>query len=99
MKEKKKPEKEQGTVLRFERRLRHPPEKVWRALTDESEVEAWFPTAAEREKTITEYDPPRVLAYTWGDQMLRWELRPEEGGGSVLVFTTTKASATLARAA
>lgn len=99
MNEKKKREKDDENVLRFERRLRHPPEKVWRALTDASEVAAWFPTATERETTITEYDPPRVLAYTWGDQELRWELRPGESGGSVLVFTTTKASATLARAA
>lgn len=99
MKEKKRTERNDATVLRFERHLKHPPEKVWRALTDDAEVDAWFPTASERAKTITEYDPPRVLAYTWGDQLLRWELRPGERGGSVLVFTTTKASSTLARAA
>lgn len=28
--------------LRFERRLRHPPETVWRALTDVGELRAWF---------------------------------------------------------
>lgn len=57
------------------------------------------PDRGERERTITEYDPARVLAYTWGDQQLRWELRPAVGGGSLLVLTTTKASSTLARAA
>jgi uncharacterized protein YndB with AHSA1/START domain len=30
-------------VLRFERRLPHPPEKVWRALTDPAHLAAWFP--------------------------------------------------------
>jgi uncharacterized protein YndB with AHSA1/START domain len=29
--------------LRFERRLRHPPEKVWRAITDNAELRHWFP--------------------------------------------------------
>jgi uncharacterized protein YndB with AHSA1/START domain len=29
--------------LRFERRLAHPPEKVWRALTDNAELSHWFP--------------------------------------------------------
>jgi uncharacterized protein YndB with AHSA1/START domain len=28
---------------RFERTLPHPPEKVWRALTEEGELEKWFP--------------------------------------------------------
>jgi uncharacterized protein YndB with AHSA1/START domain len=35
------------TVLRMERALRHPPEKVWRALTDSAELAAWFPAAVE----------------------------------------------------
>ena len=30
-------------TLRFERRLRHAPEKVWKALTDPAELTAWFP--------------------------------------------------------
>jgi uncharacterized protein YndB with AHSA1/START domain len=30
-------------VLRFERRLRHPVTKVWRALTDPAELSTWFP--------------------------------------------------------
>jgi uncharacterized protein YndB with AHSA1/START domain len=29
-------------ALRFERRLRHPPEKVWRAITEPGELRAWF---------------------------------------------------------
>jgi len=35
--------------LRFERVLPHPPEKVWRALTEEAHLAAWFPTTMEGE--------------------------------------------------
>ena len=31
-------------VLRFERLLAHPPERVWRALTERADLEAWHPT-------------------------------------------------------
>ncbi|GLZ29414.1 hypothetical protein Lesp02_16040 [Lentzea sp. NBRC 105346] len=34
-------------VLRFERRLNHPPAKVWRAITDPAELKHWFPAAVE----------------------------------------------------
>ena len=30
--------------LRFRRELRHPPEKVWRALTEPQHLDVWFPT-------------------------------------------------------
>jgi uncharacterized protein YndB with AHSA1/START domain len=33
--------------LRFARTLAHPPEKVWRALTEADHLEAWFPTTIE----------------------------------------------------
>ncbi|MDF3294309.1 SRPBCC family protein [Streptomyces silvisoli] len=36
--------------------------------------------------TFTAFDPPRLLAYTWGEEDLRWELEPTEGGCR-LVFT------------
>jgi uncharacterized protein YndB with AHSA1/START domain len=35
---------------------------------------------------ITEYDPPRVLAYSWGEDLLRFELHPRDGG-CLLVLT------------
>lgn len=35
--------------LQFERVLPHPPEKVWRALTEEEHLAAWFPTTIEGE--------------------------------------------------
>lgn len=33
--------------IRFERELRHPPEAVWRALTDADELAHWFPARVE----------------------------------------------------
>jgi uncharacterized protein YndB with AHSA1/START domain len=38
------------TVLRMERRLTHPVEKVWRALTEPEHVAAWFPARIEGER-------------------------------------------------
>lgn len=38
---------------------------------------------------VLEYDPPRVLAYTWGDDTLRWELMPDGPDGCRLIFTDT----------
>lgn len=32
-------------VLRIERRLQHPPERVWRALTEPAELSRWYPFA------------------------------------------------------
>jgi uncharacterized protein YndB with AHSA1/START domain len=37
---------------------------------------------------VTEFEPPRVFAFLWGTDVLRWELR-SDGGGCVLVFTDT----------
>ncbi|MDQ1476961.1 MAG: hypothetical protein QOE62_2190, partial [Actinomycetota bacterium] len=35
--------------LRFSRRLAHPQEKVWRAITEEDHLQAWFPFVIEGE--------------------------------------------------
>jgi uncharacterized protein YndB with AHSA1/START domain len=40
------------------------------------------------EGEVTEWNPPHVLAYTWDDDLLRWELEPESLG-TVLVLTHT----------
>ena len=37
--------------LRFTRTLPHPPEKVWRAITEPEHLGAWFPTDIEGERT------------------------------------------------
>lgn len=95
-------------VLRFERRLPHPPEKVWAALTDPAELTHWFPQDVEADLRpggkmrfnfrgdeappfdgeVLVYDPPRVFAYRWATDVLRWELRAD-GSGCVLTFTDT----------
>jgi uncharacterized protein YndB with AHSA1/START domain len=36
--------------VRFTRRLPHPPEKVWRAITEPAHLEAWFPTTIDGER-------------------------------------------------
>ena len=73
---------EDGPKLRIERRYHHPVERVWRAITDPGELRHWFPGTLD----VTESDEPRVLAGTWYDDELRFELTPD-GDGCVLVFT------------
>ncbi len=86
-------------ALRFERRLGHPVERVWRAITDPDELARWFvapvewtPAPGERfesmEQTgeITELEAPHRIAYEWGGEQFRFELQPD-GDGCLLVFT------------
>ena len=90
-------------VLRFERHLSHPAEKVWRAITEPDELRHWFPAEVEIEfhsggkirftqgaasttGEVLELTLHRVFAFSWGDDMLRFELRPEPAGCH-LVFT------------
>jgi len=97
-------------VLRFDRHLGYSAERVWRAVTDPSELAHWFPGEVEMDLrlggkmgftdagfdvdpdllptdgTIVELDPGRLLAFTWGEDLLRFELTPDELG-CVLVFT------------
>jgi uncharacterized protein YndB with AHSA1/START domain len=40
------------SVLRLERQLRHPAEKVWRALTDPDELGRWFPASVRLQPQI-----------------------------------------------
>ncbi|UAK29735.1 SRPBCC domain-containing protein [Nocardia asteroides] len=49
-------------TLRFERRLAHPPEKVWRAISDPAEMAAWFPAAV-----TTELRPGAAMRFTFAD--------------------------------
>lgn len=44
--------KDNHVEIRFERRLAHPPEKVWRALTDDQELSRWFPARIEGAREI-----------------------------------------------
>jgi uncharacterized protein YndB with AHSA1/START domain len=50
-------------VLRFERRLRHSPTKVWRAVSDPAEMVHWFPAAVE-----AELRPGAPMRFTFPDE-------------------------------
>ena len=93
-------------ALRFERRLNHPVDRVWQAISEPAELKAWFPSTVSGEIApgasltftfeqgeaptmhgeVTEHDPPRRLAFYWGDDHLRFELEPSENG-CLLRFT------------
>ena len=94
--------------LRFTRRLPHPPDKVWRALTDPEHLAAWFPADIEGERAagaplrfvfregegppidgeMLVCDPPATLEFTWGGDVLRFDVRAD-GDGSVLELVNT----------
>jgi uncharacterized protein YndB with AHSA1/START domain len=95
------------TVLRFDRRLGHPPERVWAALTEVDDLRHWHPSPFELDRRaggavhflppegnafgqrrVIAYEPPRLLAYSWGEDELRWELAPREDG-TLLTLTHT----------
>jgi len=86
-------------ALRFERRLEHPTERVWRAVSEPDELARWFVAAvgwtpalgetfgAEGQTgEITELQAPHRLAWTWGEERYSFELQPD-GDGCLLVFT------------
>ena len=90
------------SVLRMERWLKHSPEKVWRAMTEPERLADWFPATVVPELreggrvefgfgddgVVTDIEPPRLIAYTWGGDHLRWELHPD-GEGTRLVLLHT----------
>jgi uncharacterized protein YndB with AHSA1/START domain len=99
-------------TLVFARELDHPPQRVWRALTDPAELSAWAPFDASRDLAGTgpavltmagarqpgaaaalaaevgSAETARSLEYTWGDDLLRWELEPIAGGTRLTLFHT-----------
>jgi uncharacterized protein YndB with AHSA1/START domain len=93
-------ERDGRAVLRFERHLHHPPERVWAALTQRDELDGWHPTPFElrgeavlypgehgppmEPGRVLAYDPPRLLAHTWGEDELRWLLTPAGKDGCLL---------------
>jgi uncharacterized protein YndB with AHSA1/START domain len=91
---------EEWPTLRFERRIAHPIETVWSAITEQAELARWFPTTVSGEMRaggrltfgfeghdlpaiegeVTEFDPPHLLGFSWGDDHLRFELTPADRG-------------------
>ena len=71
-----------GPRLRFVRHLAHPPEKVWRAITEPEHLKAWFPDT--------------IVVEDWAvGARLRFEPAPGQGegfDGEVLAFEPPTAS-------
>jgi uncharacterized protein YndB with AHSA1/START domain len=63
-----------GPQLRFTRRLPHPPEKVWRALTETEHLRAWFPS-----RIVGEWRPGATLRFVDDEE------REEPFAGRVVV--------------
>jgi uncharacterized protein YndB with AHSA1/START domain len=99
-------------TLVFVRDLRHPPEKVWAALTDPAQLREWSPFTTDRDlgqpgevtltmidgdvaadgpATVTRAEPPTLLEYTWGKDLLRWELAHTERGTRLTLQHTIEA--------
>ncbi|MBB5789125.1 SRPBCC family protein [Jiangella mangrovi] len=94
------------TVLRMERRFRHPRSRVWAAISEPGHLGQWFPAQVELSPVagsdvsfdtgdgpsvdgrVIEAEPGRVLAFTWGDDHLRFELH-DDGDGCRLDFAHT----------
>lgn len=102
------------------RTLRHPPEKVWGALTDPRRLPRWAPFAPDRDLSrtgdatlrmvdgdqveafparVTRAEPPTLLEYTWGDDLLRWELEASETGTRLTLRHTVEERDTLPKVA
>jgi len=103
---------EDRPTLMFERRLSHPVDRVWRAITEPGELEHWFPskvvvgelrTGAEMTfefenmpldapssmgGEVTDFDPPRRFGFYWGEDHLRFELEPVDGGSGCALRLT-----------
>lgn len=68
---------ESGYLLRFERYLRHPPEKVWRFLTEPDRLLDWLAAA---EVNLTE----------GGSVVLSWQNTDTEGNSAIARGTITR---------
>jgi len=93
-------------TLVFTRRLAHPREKVWRAVTEPQHLAVWFPQEIIGDRQpgaplrfvssgggsfagqMLLFDPPEVVEFTWGTDLLRIELSLD-GTGTLLTLTDT----------
>ena len=84
-------------ALRFTRRLAHPVERVWRAVTAYDELAAWFVApmeftaagqrfeAMDQTAEVLRFEAPHVLEWEWGGERFSFDLRPD-GDGTLLTF-------------
>jgi uncharacterized protein YndB with AHSA1/START domain len=84
-------------ALRFTRRLAHPIERVWRAVSTYDELAAWFVVpvdfkdvgqrfeAMDQPGEVLRFEPPRSLEWEWGGERFSFDLEPDEDG-TVLTF-------------
>lgn len=98
-----------GPRLRFVRALAHPPEVVWRAITEPEQLASWFPQRVSLERwevgalvhfehthvetatfdgEVLAFDPPRLLEFSWGPDVLRFELEPQGAGTRLTLLDT-----------
>jgi len=101
-------------VVRMERLLPGPIEKVWQHLVDPARARTWLANDVELEPevggdvtlrledgevvrgTVTRFEPPHVVAYTWGRGEVHFELSRRQDG-VLLVLTHKRVSSTSAR--
>jgi uncharacterized protein YndB with AHSA1/START domain len=107
-------------TLIFVRDLRHPPEKVWAALTEPAHLERWSPFTTDRDlgrvgdatltmidgdtaedlaASVTRAERPALLEYSWGADLLRWELTGTGSGTRLVLHHTIEDRDWLSKAA
>jgi uncharacterized protein YndB with AHSA1/START domain len=84
-------------ALRFTRRLAHPVERVWRAVTSYEDLAAWFVAPAEfrgqgqrfeamgQSGEVLRFEAPRIVEWEWGGERFSFELEPD-GEATLLTF-------------
>ena len=103
--------------LRFTRTLPHPPDKVWRAVTEPEHLAHWFPTTIEGERSsgaplrfsfpraqaepftgeMLAYDEGSAMELSWGDDIVRLELREAPTGTELTLLDTLEERGKAAR--
>lgn len=68
--------------LRYERRLRHSPDKVWRALTESEHLAQWMPCDMVGERR----QGARIELPFWSEVVARYELDPPSVPGTIRVW-------------
>jgi uncharacterized protein YndB with AHSA1/START domain len=98
-------------TLVFVRDLKHPPAKVWAALTQPDQLGKWAPYTADRDLStagaatltmidrlshedikaeVTHAEPTKLLEYTWGGDLMRWELAETSTGTQLTLLHTLR---------